>query len=322
MNSQKRTDQEKYRGLCASESTIPIFAKDWWLDALVGEDNWNVALVEKGEEILASLPYVKKNRGIYTILTMPKLTPFLGIWARPAEGKYVTRLSHEMELYEKLIERLPTYDHFQTSLHHTITNWLPFYWKEFRQKTNYTYVIEDLHDLDEVFDNFKSRCRRNIKKAEQIVHVYSEDDIEKFFHVNKKTFDRQGLEMSYDLSYLKKLDAACEQHHCRKIFFAEDDQRRIHSVLYLVWDQQSAYYLMSGSDPELRNSQANSLLAWEAIKYSSNVTKSFDFEGSMIPGVENFFRGFGAIQKPYLTISKTNSFLIKVRNFIVDELKR
>jgi len=34
-----------------------------------------------------------------------------------------------------------------------------------------------------------------------------------------------------------------------------------------------------------------------------------------------YFRSFGAIQKPYFYISKTNSKLLKVRNSIKDILK-
>ncbi|KZZ15518.1 hypothetical protein A3751_17170 [Oleiphilus sp. HI0080] len=44
---------------------------------------------------------------------------------------------------------------------------------------------------------------------------------------------------------------------------------------------------------------------WEAIKFASTVTKRFDFEGSMIEPIERFFRGFGAMQKPYFQISHT-----------------
>lgn len=46
-------------------------------------------------------------------------------------------------------------------------------------------------------------------------------------------------------------------------------------------------------------------LIWEAIKFASTVSKKFDLEGSMLEPVERFFRGFGTVQKPYFTISKT-----------------
>ena len=48
----------------------------------------------------------------------------------------------------------------------------------------------------------------------------------------------------------------------------------------------------------------------KAIKFSSEVTKQFNFEGSMIKPIERFFRAFGAKQIPYFEISKSNSNLI------------
>jgi hypothetical protein len=86
----------------------------------------------------------------------------------------------------------------------------------------------------------------------------------------------------------------------------------LHAGIYVVWDEQSAYYLMGGGDPELRSSGATSLCMWEAIKFVSTKTKSFDFEGSMIERVERFFRAFGAIQTPYFSITKTDSRVFKI----------
>jgi hypothetical protein len=44
---------------------------------------------------------------------------------------------------------------------------------------------------------------------------------------------------------------------------------------------------------------------WSAIKVAkSKGVKTFDFEGSMIPGVEKFFRGFGGELTTYFAIQK------------------
>ena len=64
---------------------------------------------------------------------------------------------------------------------------------------------------------------------------------------------------------------------------------------------------MGGGDPEFRNSGATSLLMWNAIQFASTVSQIFDFEGSMIESVERFFRGFGAVQTPYFSISHIRS---------------
>ena len=58
------------------------------------------------------------------------------------------------------------------------------------------------------------------------------------------------------------------------------------------------------------------LLLWEAIQFSSDVTRKFNFEGSMIKSIEKFFRAFGGRQVPYLEITKTNSILIKLNQIL------
>ena len=81
----------------------------------------------------------------------------------------------------------------------------------------------------------------------------------------------------------------------------------------MVWDDYTAYYLIGGADPELRNSGASSLLLWEAIQFAAQVSRTFDFEGSMLKPVERFFRAFGAIQQPYMQVKKYNSLPLRMR---------
>ena len=73
---------------------------------------------------------------------------------------------------------------------------------------------------------------------------------------------------------------------------------------------------MGGSNPFFRNSQAISLLMWDAIQFTHKEKKSFDFEGSMIEPIERFFRSFGSSPKNYFQIKKSNSLLFKFRELI------
>jgi len=85
-------------------------------------------------------------------------------------------------------------------------------------------------------------------------------------------------------------------------------------VAYLIWDATTAYFLLAGDDPALRASGAGVLLAWEAICYASEVLglDCFDFEGSMLPGVERMRVRFGAVQTPYFYVWKHNSRLFEL----------
>ena len=316
------TNKQKYREFCKTEKDIPIFSKDWWLDSVCGKDDWDVSLIEKDSKIFASMPFYKTKRNIFNVITMPKLTQNLGIYIKyPEKQKYEKKLSYEKDIMSKLIDQLPQYDMFNQNFHYSTTNWLPFYWKGFKQKTAYTYVIQNLSDIDLIWSNFNNKTRTDIRKAEKKVKVETSDDIELFYKINKMTFERQNIEIPYTLDFIKKIDTACNKNSCRKIFFAIDEQKQIHAAIYIIWDDNSAYYIMGGSNPELRNSGATHLLIWEAIKFSSTIVDKFDFEGSMMEQVEKFVRSFGAIQKPYFNISKTNSKFLKIKQLIKEIIK-
>jgi hypothetical protein len=315
------TEKEKYREFCKTELTIPIFSRDWWLDAVCGEENWDVAVVEHGGDIVATLPYKKNVKYGRTFLGMPPLTQTLGPWLRPSKAKYANMLAEQKDLMTELITQLPPFDSFSQNFHYSITNWLPFYWQGFNQTTRYTYVIEDLTDIKKTWDGLLPNIRREIKKAQSRfgVVVCSDLGIDAFLDVNEMTFSRQGKTLPYERQFVKRLHEACLTHEAGKFFFGKDKEGKIHAALYLIWDENSAYYLMGGGDPSLRNSGATSLLMWEAIQFASTVTRKFDFEGSMIEPVERFFRAFGARQIPYFSISKTEpwvSLMIKAARLI------
>lgn len=284
------------------KETNCIFQQPWWLDA-VAPQAWFSVEVNKDNKLVAHLPYIVKKRRGLTFLTMPKLTQTLGPWLEPSTAKYAKQLAKQKDLMISLINQLPQHDYFSQNFHYSITNWLPFYWYNFTQTTRYTYVIENLKNLDQVWAGFQENIRTDIRKAKKKVEVRTDLDIEQFIDINSYTFSRQNLRLPYSRELVRRLDAGCIKHEARKIFFAEDAQGQVHAAIYIVWDDKSAYYMMGGADPELRNSGATSLLMWEAIKFASDVTKKFDFEGSMIEPIERFFRAFGARQVPYFQVS-------------------
>lgn len=306
--------KDKYRELCATEKSIPIFSRDWWLDSVAGEKNWDVALVEKGGCILATLPYVIKKRYGFIALTHPPLTQTLGPWLRESDAKYAKKLKQQRDLMERLLEQLPRFDHYAHSWHYRQTNWLPFFWKGFEQTTLYTYILQDLSDEKALWHGLQENIRREIRKAGARFHLHVREDLQftDFLDLNRMVFERKGMKPLYSEKLLKNLDKVCAAKNARKIFIAEDKQGQRHAGVYLIWDENSAYYLMGGSDPVLRNSGATSLCMWEAIKFASTVTRSFDFEGSMVESIERFFSAFGAVQTPYFAVKKTPSKLLKI----------
>lgn len=323
ISDQFAANKQIYKELCKKEHSMPIFSQYWWLDAVCGKDNWGVVLSERGGQISASLPFFMKNKYGLKLITMPKLTQKMGVWIKyPENQRNNTKLSHEKNIFNELVEKLPKFDMFLQNFDYHITNWLPLYWKGFKQTTNYTYVIEDISNVEKVFEEFDHAKRKNIKRAEKFVEIKYDLNAESLYENHKMTLAKQGLKISYSYELLKNIYDAAYSHSAGKTIYSIDEKGKLHSAIFVIWDCASAYDLISSIDPDYRNSSSASLLIREIIKYLSDKTKGFDFEGSMIESVETSFRQFGAIQKPYFQITKVNSRILKVRNFLQEILNQ
>ena len=308
-------DKEKYRQLCREEPSIPVFSRDWWLDAACGEDNWQVAIIEEQGRIIASMPYFIKYKMGKKILSQPPLTQKLGPWIRYEENMdYSTKVGYEIDLMTGLIENLPSFDLFLQMFDYEVTNWLAFYWKGFRQQTSYTYVIDDIGDPDRVFLNFSRLKKRDINKAKKRVETRHDLPAEEFYLHHQSTLAQQNKKISYSYEHFRRLYDAGYKNNAGKTGYAVDENGNITAAIYTVWDTNSAYHLVYSIDPRYRNSGSASLLVYEMICYLSARTKKFDFEGSTIKNVEYSYRQFGTRQVPMFRVSKTNSKLIALYN--------
>ncbi|MFC6224814.1 GNAT family N-acetyltransferase [Hymenobacter artigasi] len=301
----------RYHDFCRTAPDVPVFGQPWYLDACAEGGTWDVVLAEEKGRVVAALPYFCKQKGPFRYVTMPPFVKWLGPYVLP---EFRGRLPQEHELLKRLLAQLPEFAAFKQNFYPTATNWLPFYWEQYRQTTFYTYRLHQLRNLQGVEAGLGTGIRRDIRLARQKMRVVHDLPLEEFYRVNMLSFTRQGLPAPYSAAQFRRFDAALAAAGSRQLFFAVDEQDRVHSVAYLIWDATTAYFLLAGDDPALRASGAGVLLAWECIRYASEVLNldCFDFEGSMLPGVERIRVRFGAVQTPYFFVWKYNSRLFEL----------
>ncbi len=300
-----------------------IFCRSWWLRA-VAPQRFTILTMHKGDRIVAGMPMVHEQKWGYHAIHMPPLTQTLGVLlGQPTSERYEKRLSREMDVLESLIKAIPKANYFSVRFHPNFTNWLPFYWAGYRQTTRYTYAITDLSDLDMVFSAFAHSKRKNIKRAQGLIDVREDLPAAEFYSNHVMTLHKQGVSISYSHDLFERIYNAAYENHAGKTWYAIDAEGNMHAAIFVVFDCKSAYYLISSIDPDYRNSGATSLLLRDAIAYVSRYTNRFDFEGSMIKGVEHSFRKFGAIQTPYFSISKGRyPLLLKVYRRVYSKIER
>lgn len=286
-----------------SPYTNNLFEQPWWLD-IVAQNEWQEVIVKEGEEVVGRLPFYLHDGKI----ELPTLTQTCGIWIQNKEQAVNDALSREKKIIDDVLEQLPKYKSFKVSFDTTRNYFLPFLWKGFRVSPRVSYRLNDLTDINQVYANFSKTVKKNVKSAQKKVKIVTDSDVEVLLEIMDKTFAVQGRKYPISKDIVRKIVVECDKRGNGKMYTAIDEQGNVHACSYFVYDERVFYYLIAGSDSEYRSSGAQTLILWEAIQYAAKVSKIFDFEGSMVEGIETFFRRFGGEPTVYYEVRKQGMF--------------
>lgn len=294
--------QKEYRTYCQNH-LVSIFQSPEWLDMI--DPHWKVLVVNDGGEKIF-FPFVLEKKMGFTFIRNSFLTPYAG-WIYT--GKDTSNTCYK-NLVEQLINKLPSFDIFNIDLHPNyskLTTLPPF--SVTNKKTN----LLELGDAALLYAEFKPALQRQIKKANRHLFIKEENDIDLFYSLYEKTFLKQHQKTPIPFSFFNKAWHMLSSTKQGRLFFINDEHSNTHAALLLAYDHDTAYYLAGGTDAQFYGSGAMSALMWHAIQESCLMKKKyFDFEGSMLPNVDRFFKNFNPKEVSYLNLQKTQSLLFKL----------
>jgi hypothetical protein len=293
---------------------IPVFSQSWWLD-VVCPGQWDVVLIEKNNKIIATIPYYKtKIKNIFTHVGMPLLTQKLGPYIIYDANKITEdkRINYEHEIYGEIIHRIPRCDEFVVNFDQKYKNWLPFYWNGFKQTTRYTYILNNIKDHNCIVQKYAKSKKQPIQKAKEKSRLRFKCNLSKdaFYAYFTDVIHERNEKVGFSEELFFRLYDAVYAHQAGSVFYCEDEGKNIHAINMIVWDMECAYYLLAMRKKEYNTSGGTEFLVDETIKYVSQFVNHFDFEGSMIKGVEASYRYYGAHQTEYYQISRVTNVLL------------
>lgn len=297
----------KYETFC-SRNYVPIYSRSWWMDAVCGPDNWDVWLYEKGDNILAAMPYYMEKRGEYNYITKSPRTQHNGILF--PEEMYRAKLPKRQAYQEEVINAACDYieqlgvDVYEQQYQPEFDYWLPFYWHGYKDISRVTYTIEDTQDLDAVWGNISSKTRAIIKKGEKNTTLEVIEDPDVFYCEHEKVFTRQGLECPFSYDFWMCHYQACREHDAIRMMVRKAPEGGIASLICLVWDERRIYHILGGSMPGYSHLDSYDALIWDAIRLAHEKGVMYDFEGSVIKRISKSFREFGGVPERYYRIRK------------------
>jgi hypothetical protein len=162
----------------------------------------------------------------------------------------------------------------------------------------------NVSDLSKAWSVLSESRRRNVNTARKLgLHVLPGLDMDRaasLFRATRDDPDRWS-------PMLRRCHDALKERNQAEVFGIYGRSGELLGAIYLVWDRFRTYYLLGGyqHEDEQDGLLAMSLGLWELMQMTKTKLDlpEMDLEGSMIPGVELFFRKFGGRLVPFYRIS-------------------
>ena len=275
-----------------------------WL-ALFGDKMQILGIFEDGGQMIGGMSFYQESRWGLKILRCAPFTPVCGPFLEVKSEHPIAILEARRKALECICEYLGRQSAaiVMLPLDRRITDALLFRWHGYKVIPNYTYLIDLRDSPDQIIKNMSSERRKNISKAEKDgLTVRPTTDMGVVRNLVLATFGRQHKPVNQAI-----LEAILSRYAKPSNSFAFSTYREATPIAtcFVVHDAQTAYYLLGGYKAEERHHGAGASAMFEAIKHSQEIgLKTFDFEGSVVPAIERYFRGFGGQLTPYFTVNK------------------
>jgi len=283
----KDIDRAKWDQCIANSPFGIVYAYSWYLDRIC--QKWDALI---WGDYLYIMPLVNNRKYGISYIYQPFFTQQLGVFSNfPTEPSIVDQLLNSIPEQFRL-----------TDMDLNIGNILKT--PNFGFRPNTTYHLNLQPDISEIRAAYNSNTKRNIQKAIQNkISISPVIDIERFLEFTKDNLHEKSPEIKqkHYQSLLKVIRYALD-HQLGEIYGAWDSGNNLVASVFFVTSNQKCIYLAASSNQTGIEGSAMFLLIDTFIQNNAGKNLILDFEGSNIPGIARFYKGFGAMAETYYSV--------------------
>lgn len=304
-----------------ASTTVGVFASKEWL-SIYGSQLKLVGIHNDDQKFIGGFYYYQTSKMGASFVKLPPYTPHCGLFYYSEAKNQASVNSFSKEVVSEVCNYLSSLKSklLVLAFHSSVTDMQPFIWAKYKVIPNYTYRI-DLHkSLDDIYSNYDPKNRNKINACLKQEVIVKEDGLSKesmfdFFKYALQSAGANVYEAELKNIFLKFSNPT--NSFCLSAF--QNDI--LQGAVFCAYDNEVCYYLFGGLDKNAEVSGVTNLLLHKAIEKAKSLgCQTFDFEGSMLKGVEKFFRSFGPHLVPYFTINKASLPLEMLLKFKKREL--
>jgi hypothetical protein len=278
----EKIDFQKWDACIGGASNGSVYALSTYLDHM--SPGWD-ALIQDDYEAVMPLTH-KKKWGI-EYLYQPPLT---------AEGGIFGKASITTPLLNAFLQAIPTkYKLWEFSLNRG--NLIEG--SDFPIYKRMNFILPLNKPYEEISEKYRKDLKANLKKAaEEELEYHKATGIDAVIGLADRKLKSLTNLTNKDYENFKALT----QKLNAKIRAVRNKNGAILASGVFFFSHDKAYYVLAGNHDEGRKTGASHFLLDQFIKEFANTKITFDFEGSDLPNLAMFYKGFGAEEAPYAAI--------------------
>lgn len=303
-------NKEFYKNL-TKEIDMPIFYKYWYLN-LCYDCKWSSVFANHKNGSFAVLPFKKNVTNGNAYIGMPKMTQYAGVYLKIVDGLSKKK---QYETYDYLLEQILNdidklnVDYYGQRFYLNYYDWLPFAKKHFNYSHRMTYVLNCATDsFESIYSNYSTQVRNKIKNKHKIEvnSVSNFENLEQYYALIETSLLKHNKKPKYTKEdFIKFIKETVNNNSC--LLYEARLHDEILAISIFLFDNKYLYYYLAGETNNYKECNAPTILLNQAIKYACTHRLNFDFCGSMIDSLSNFYECFGADRKSVLVVEKNNN---------------
>jgi Acetyltransferase (GNAT) domain len=284
-----------------------VFHCSWWLDIACRQFNI-LGVRDRRGSLCAGVPLARKKRAGLTLFHAPQLTPFQGpIFDTSNINDRCERLHLMRSAGELMARGMPRFDSFRCMVGARGPDLQGFLWAGFRAELAYTFRAPAGQPIQSVEAQITRTHMQKLAKAKRLgLRVTRNDDVESFAKLCK-IGAVHGERLLYPPELPMRLWSVAFERGKSDFYIARTAANEPIAGLLTVHDARTTYQIVSAFDPAKREIPGSYLLLWTALTEALAADRDFDFEGSALRGVEQYYRKWGVSAFPVWRLEKAGS---------------
>jgi len=161
--------------------------------------------------------------------------------------------------------------------------------------------------VDALLETYQSGIRRNIRHAlAEGGKMVAEADPKQAYALFEQAYAYRGAEPRFSLEMFVEQYERLNRAGCATLVGVAKGEELV-GALYLVYDNNTAFYVVSGTNKDALGGNTGALLVHFALCFAQDRGLLFDFNGSSIPGINEFFLKFKPDPQQVLQLRKAVS---------------